>query len=66
MIYKLFKKMEVRAFINLSIESIPPGYETGYPDEARHFVEICLIYRSYPYQVLVTPQVIHDIVKEFT
>lgn len=66
MIHKLFKKIEVRTFNNLTIESILPGYEIGYPNEARHFIKIYLIYRSYPYQNLVTQKTIQDILIEFT
>ena len=49
----------------MSIESIPSGYEAGYPDGARHYIEVDVIYRSYPYQVVITPMKVKNIMEEF-
>ena len=65
MLHKLFKEVRSRAFVSLSIESIPLGYETGYPNDARHYIEVDVIYRCYPYQVIITPMQVKDIMKEF-
>lgn len=44
-----------KGFVNLEIRSIPPGYETGYPDDARHWVTIRVI-EGYPKQTRSTPK----------
>ncbi|KAH7682604.1 Retrovirus capsid N-terminal protein [Dioscorea alata] len=47
---KIFKKTKFPAVINLAITSIPPSYNEGYIEDARHRITVEVFSKSVPYQ----------------
>ena len=56
LIHNFFKVLgaDYDGFINLEFNSIPPCYDEGYPDDARHHIKITLLPHHRPYQTVLT------------
>ena len=64
LIHKFFKVLGpgFNGFINLEFNSIPPCYDEGYPDEARHHIKMTLLRQHKPYQTILTTKVMENLI----
>ena len=64
LIHKFFKILGpgFNGFINLEFNSIPPCYDEGYPDEARHHIKMTLLRQHKPYQTILTTEEMENLI----
>lgn len=64
LLHKFFKALGLHLdwYVNLQLNSIPPCYDEGYPDEARHHIKITFLYHYKPDQEMINPIILEDMI----